>query len=102
MAHGKVKLYESDIQRAIVAWLHWHGWATYEFAKPGGHEALRGTVPVGWPDVLAIKDGVHRYIEVKVPGKNATLKQAAMHEGLRFAGCSVAVVHSVDELIECM
>ena len=55
---------ERNVQDAIIARLAWHGWEVVEVSQPqrvvGG---LRGV-----PDLLAFKDGVTLFVEVKRPG----------------------------------
>ena len=52
----------------------------------------------GMPDIVATFDGFSVWIEVKVPGKDATPIQAAVLEELRGAGGWAAVIRSVAEL----
>ncbi len=97
-----IKADESALQKSIKEYLEVEGFTVFEFAKPGGHEALRGSVPVGWVDILAMKAGTVVFFEVKLPGKEATPKQETLHAKLRQAGCRVAVVHSVEEVQEVL
>jgi hypothetical protein len=52
----------------------------------------------GVPDLCVVLNGAH-FIEFKRPGKDATEEQKAVHKRLRQAGCRVAVVRSLDEMI---
>jgi len=92
---------EKQIQAAIVEVLRFKGYAVYEFAKPGGHVALRGAVPVGWPDLLVGRNEQCCGMEVKRPGKTATVAQQEQAQALQVSfGIPVHVVHSVDEALE--
>jgi hypothetical protein len=97
---------EADVQAAIVEFLQWEGWTVIEYAKPGGHKALGGALPPGHPDLHAFKAAevadysFHVWIEVKVPGKDATPKQHEYHEMLREAGETVFVSHGPEEVAE--
>lgn len=55
---------ERNVQDAIIARLVWHGWEVVEVSQP--QRVLRGLV--GVPDLLAFKDGVTLFVEVKRPG----------------------------------
>ena len=95
---------EGIIQKQVVAYLRLRGFLVFEFAKGGTHRALRGSVPDGWPDVLAIKPpiGEHWYIEVKAASGRVTQVQRDMHEALRHCGCHVWVVRSLEDVQEIM
>ncbi len=54
----------------------------------------------GIPDLLAIKDGKSYWIEVKQPGKKATVIQEKVMAELREAGCPVGVATNVREALE--
>ena len=97
-----IKADESALQQSIHEYLEWEGFIVFTFASPGTHRQLRGSVPDNWPDILAIRGGEHCYLECKVPGRKATLKQEALHTRLKDAGCRVAVVHSVEEVQEAL
>lgn len=46
----------------------------------------------GFPDLMALKDGVARFIEVKQPGKKPRPLQTFRHEQLRKIGFNVEVM----------
>ena len=46
----------------------------------------------GLPDLLLLRDGVARWVEVKQPGKKPTVLQSARHALLRRMGFSVEVM----------
>lgn len=56
----------------------------------------------GIPDLLAIKDGMARWFEVKVGSGKPTQLQLATIDQLRKAGCPADVVHSIKEVDECL
>lgn len=58
----------------------------------GGPYSVRGI-----PDVLAIKNGVACWMEVKRPGEEPTKVQIARMRELQSAGCRTAVVTSAGE-----
>lgn len=82
---------ESDLHRKIIAYLKAKGiWCV----------KLPGTVWLrGMPDILAIVNGRAVFLEVKVPGGEATLLQVRMMDQLRKAGAIAEVVTSVSEAL---
>ncbi len=91
---------EASIQSAIVDYLRLTGWLVWEFAKPGTHGPLRGSVPTGTPDVLALKEGRYVWLEVKTPTGKLTLAQAEMALEIEAHGGEGYVVRSLDEALE--
>ena len=91
---------EKSIQSAIVDWLRLRGRLVFEFGKPGGHRELRGSLPVGFPDLLTIRDGWYVFLEVKAPGGRLSQAQRALHAEMRGAGCHVYVVRSLEDVWE--
>lgn len=89
---------EEDIQITIVAWLRLRGWLVFEFAKGGTHRRLGGSLPVGFPDLVAIQNGSHVYFEVKAPKGRLSPAQEALHAEMREAGCDIFVVRSLEEV----
>ena len=94
---------ERSIQAEIVMNLRLRHWYVTEFAKPGTHRALRGSVPAGFPDLLCLRprrDGGAQvlFIEVKRPGQEPTAAQLEAHQALRDAGASVIVATSWEEV----
>lgn len=58
---------------------------------------------VGIPDLLHLEGGIYLWLEVKRPGERPTRRQRFIHDRIRRAGGTVAVVHSwedVEELIK--
>lgn len=57
---------------------------------------------VGWPDIVGVHRGESFALEVKVPGKDATPRQAHELAKWRQAGALVGVVHDVDEALDVL
>ena len=59
-------------------------------------------VPVGFPDLFGFRrsDGRAVFIEVKMPGKKPTEKQAAFLDAVRAAGALAGIARSVQDAIE--
>lgn len=107
---------EAQIQVQIVAFLEREGFLVLQYAVPGGHRELRGAVPVGHPDLLAI--GHHRddydretdcrcmldhiWFEVKADKGRLKLAQSEIHTLLRKAGDPVYVVRSVEDVMDAL
>lgn len=54
----------------------------------------------GWPDIQIIADGKYYGVEVKTPKGNLSPIQRNLHIALADIGCEVAVVRSVNEVME--
>ena len=91
---------ETDIQDMIEEWLLLYHWVVLPFARRGTHAQLRGVLPTGLPDILAIKDGQYRWLEVKRPGGNLSADQVAAHMMLRSVGAKVDTVYCLEDVIE--
>ena len=101
-----MKQSEKALQEDIVTWLRLalpHA-LVFQFARPGGHKALMGAVPVGCPDLLVIIPGSvetdyelpkHFFFEVKTLSGRLTIGQEAMWARLGNAGCLGGIVRSV-------
>lgn len=81
---------ETNLQRRIVKMLRARGWYAQKVHSSRYAQA-------GWPDLLAIRDGRCLFIEVKMPGREPTALQEAMHDRLRSAGAQVEVAWSVED-----
>lgn len=57
---------------------------------------------VGWPDIVGCHHGRMLAIEVKQPGKHATMRQSYELAKWRAAGAIVAVAHDVDEALSAI
>lgn len=79
----KNKTLESDIQARIIARLKAEGWLCVK---------LVSTNLPGIPDLLMLKDGKARFIEVKRPGNKPEPLQAYRIAQLRKAGFEVEVL----------
>lgn len=79
----KNKPLESVIQSRIIKRLEKDGWMVVK---------LGITNLPGIPDLLALKDGVARFIEVKRPGEKPRPLQLYRHEQLRNMGFDVEIM----------
>lgn len=104
-AGGKFKALEKDIQEEIVNFLTMEGWQVFVFAPPGNRRGgLAGSVPTGWPDLLAIwpkhLPASYIHVEVKRPGEKLSHDQQDMHSLLWNLGQNVVTVSSAEEMAE--
>jgi Holliday junction resolvase len=86
---------EKAIERRILSYLKASGFWTLKVH--GGPWQTPGI-----PDVLAIRRGRAYWFEVKRPGQNATKLQERTIAELRSTGCVAAVVHSLEEVVDCL
>lgn len=93
---------EEAVQRTLIEWAQWHGWTVYEFAKKGTHRKLKGSVPTGWPDWLAIRDGRYIHVETKTTRGELSDDQRECIAEIRAAGGTVLVPYGVDDGIRLM
>lgn len=54
----------------------------------------------GLPDILALKDGLAAWIEVKRPGGKPTKLQTAMLQKMQRFGCCAGVATNIEEAME--
>jgi len=80
---------EHDIRKALDARVKAYGGETRAAAWLGRKHC---------PDVFVMLPGEHVYVETKRPKKDATARQAAEHERMRAAGCTVLVITTIEEL----
>lgn len=85
----KQRVLESSIQSDIIKALKLDNWFVIR---------LRGVSPSGSPDLLIIKNGVGRLVEVKRPKGKLSALQLRVHNELKSHGVSVHVVYSVKDL----
>lgn len=98
--HGnEVAMTERDVERQILDGLRYRGFYAL-LTDAAQRDALRGkrALPVGWPDIIALKNegGVTRalLIEVKRPGGKPRASQLALHQILGAHGIHVIVANS--------
>lgn len=85
---------ERDIEDKAVRKAKKLGWLVVKMAAPGAR---------GWPDRLFIsQEGVHVWIEFKVPGKVPTQLQSHRLSELRKRDCNAYWVDSVDACLEIL
>lgn len=95
----RLDLSEKDIQSAIVDYLRYQGFLVMEFAKPGTHRALRGSVPTGTPDLLALRTGRYVWLEVKMLKGRLTRDQEQVRDDLLAHGAEWHLIRSLDEVM---
>ncbi len=98
MPRAKVLVVPEDaVQRNLIEWAQWHGWRVYEFAPKGTHRALGGSVPDGWPDWLAIRDGRYIHVETKTTMGRLSYDQYWCIAEIRDAGGTVLVPYGIED-----
>ena len=65
-----------------------------------GAKLKRAGLVAGWPDIQLIYKGIYYGIEVKTPTGRLSSAQRKIHKQLKSMGCSVAVVRSINEVME--
>ena len=103
---GKViKPREREIQKAVMQWLGLHGFGVKKIHTtgiPNGKGGFRTNANAGFSDIIAIREGITYYIEVKTP--EAMKKNGLDDDKLAFwdfvscFGARYFVVTSVDEV----
>lgn len=88
---------ETEIQKEIMDYLTLHGWVVYRMNS--GRRAGTRLHDTGTPDLMAQKNGITIWIEVKRPGKKPTKAQLEAHQKIRDNGFKVYVVTSLKELL---
>jgi hypothetical protein len=93
---------EQKIQSDIIAALTELGAIPLRLNAGRGRYNQR-LLPAGTPDVLAVLPG-GRCLWIEVKGRDGTLRgvQARFHETLRFAGHTVIVARSVDNVLDAL
>ena len=77
---------ESSVQRKIIKQMEKEGWMVIKIIRAN---------MAGLPDLLLLREGVARWVEVKQPGKKPTALQSARHALLRRMGFSVEVMDTI-------
>lgn len=102
-----IKIYERDIQKAILGWLNTlpntRAWRRNVGAVLGEHHGKRRFLrfgAAGMADIWAISNGRHVEIEVKAPSKEATAQQEAWLEDCARLGAVCFVADSLEGLQE--
>lgn len=85
------KITESDIQAAIKEYLQWHGWMVVKI-----HQSL-GSYK-GIADLYALKDGVHVWIEVKMPKGRLSEHQEKFRQDVISHGGAYIVARSIEDV----
>ena len=80
---------ESKIQKAIRDALEARGWLVTKLMRCS---------EAGWPDLLAIRNGVVCFIEVKRPGVHPTKLQTHRMDQIRRKGGQCFVLHEVADV----
>lgn len=79
---------ESDIQSSIIDFAHVRGWFAVKITSPSRR---------GMPDVYAVRDGRHVWIEVKRKDEDARAQQAYVARLMRAHVCEVYCVDNLDQ-----
>jgi hypothetical protein len=66
------------------------------YTKDGRY--IKSTVPKGFSDLIAIKDGEISFFEIKVRPNKPTLEQLNFIEQMRKRGCIAGVVYSIEDI----
>lgn len=83
-----MKILEKDVEAALVKRVKALGGTAEKFTSPA-----RRSVP---DRLVTLPNGKIVFVELKAPGKKATLKQALDHERRRVLGCDVRVIDTVE------
>ena len=89
---------ETEIQKEIIDYLTQHGWDVYRM-QSGRVSGVRLHKKFT-PDLMALKNGVTIWIEVKKPNEKPTEGQRKRHEEIRKNGFKVFVVDSLEALLQ--
>lgn len=96
---------EQQLQRSLVAHLHWCAKADTWFAhlaNGGARTAIEGAifkglgVRPGAPDLLIVSAGRPLFLELKAPGHRLSPAQVECHDALRRAGATLETVDDID------
>jgi len=94
----KMKILEADIKKQIKDWLRLNKWFCFHILEGIG-------MYKGIADIIAIKDGILLFIEVKRPGGRQSSYQKKFQENIELYGgehIKYILVHNLDELIHCV
>jgi len=92
---------ETDLMNSIRLELSKLGYVVFRinvgnfYTKDGRY--IKSTVPKGFSDLFAIKDGKVSFIEVKVKPNKPTKEQINFIEQMKSKGCNAGVAYAVDE-----
>lgn len=78
---------ETGLKRKMVAALEERGWLVRLW--PGNHHSRKGV-----PDLIAVKDGFHCWIEAKREGERLSASQVVEHATLKAFGANVIVAYT--------
>jgi len=82
---------ENAIKRQIKDWLKWNGWFSFPILQGLGSYK-------GIPDLIAIKDGVVLFIEVKAPKGRLTPNQKQFRQDLVEHGGIYVIARDCDDV----
>jgi hypothetical protein len=101
-----MKMRESDVQNKIRIYLSQQGFTVFRtnvigtYTKDGRY--VPPSLPAGFSDLFAVKDGKAYFFEVKTKGGRATNKQINFLEQMKKKGCVAEVVYSVKDVKEVL
>lgn len=104
---------EHKVQKAIAQYLDMIGAMYFAIPNGGNRNVITASklksegVKKGVPDLCILKDGQAHFLEIKKPKTDTpkgylSKEQKVMIERINEAGCDVAVIHSVGELVEML
>ena len=105
--------HEHEVQKAVARYLDLVNIMYFAIPNGGNRNVITATklksegVQKGIPDICLLKDGRAYFLEIKKPKTDKpkgylSKDQKAMIERINEAGCDVAVIHSVGELVEML
>lgn len=84
------RMSEAALQRKVIRELNALGWIVWKWESPGRR---------GVPDLIALRDGIVIFIEVKTPEGRLSPGQTKMIRDMLRAGALVYLVRSTDDAI---
>lgn len=105
-APKKPKIYEKDIEKAILEALNFKGWMAWKNPTVGVFDSKKGSYrkPMGGfhltgvSDIIAVKGGEVWFIEVKTPSGKMTKNQLDFEKRLLKHGGNYLVARKVEDL----
>ena len=98
---------ETALKNQVRILLSQLGWVSFRLnvgtflSKTDGHPVNVG-LPVGFPDLMALKNGQTIFIETKIKPRKPTQQQIKMHKFLRSLGFKVYLIYDISELVKAL
>ena len=97
---------ESDFQKKVRIELTKNGFTSFRINVMGAYSKdgryMPPSVPKGFADLIAIKEGRIMFIEVKVGKNKPSKEQINFIERMKGKGCVAGVVWNIDDLLNMM